>query len=306
MKKSITYSGIVLCISYIFAGILYITGVLNPSTQFIISSLYMFMPLLSAFIFDRLVYKNNPVDSWGLKFKFSLSLFLPLLFIPAFVVLTLVVNTLFPGTELVLNHIEASKNMMTPEQFEAARPQLESFSPALFYLLQIVSGIIAGYTINAFFAFGEEVGWRGSLLKTFEGKPFWQACLFSGAVWGIWHAPLVLLGHNYPEHPQIGVAMMVIWCILLTPIFIYVRVKSKSVFVASFLHGFLNAIAGFSLLLIVGGNDLTKGVTGAAGMIALLIINIALLFFDQYISKDRIMTSAISLNNFIEDAATQL
>ena len=160
--------------------------------------------------------------------------------------------------------------------------------------------MIAGYTINALFAFGEEVGWRSCLLNAFEGKPFWQACVFTGAVWGIWHAPLILLGHNYPEHPQIGVAMMTLWCILLTPMFIYIRVKTKSVYGDSFLHGFLNALAGLPLLLIIGGNDLTKGVTGAAGMIALVIINAALIFYDVYISKDRIMASVIKLQKAFE------
>jgi len=297
MRKSIMYSVAVLGISYSVVGILVFTGILNPSTQYVISMLYMFLPLVTALIFDRLVYKNNLVTSWGLKFKFNRWLFWPLAIIPIFVALTLVINLMFPGTRLELNHIAAHENLLTTEQFEAARLQLESIPSAMFYLIQILSAIVAGYTINALFAFGEEVGWRGYFLNTFEGKPFWQASLFTGSVWGIWHAPLVLLGHNYPEHPQIGVAMMTLWCILLTPMFIYVRVKAKSVYGASFLHGFLNALAGLPLLLIIGGNDLTKSVTGAAGMIALIIINAALYAFDVYISKDRIMVSDIILSN---------
>jgi membrane protease YdiL (CAAX protease family) len=295
MRKPIMYSAVVLGISYWLAGILYFTGVLNPSTRIVISSIYMFLPLVAALIFDRIVYKNNLVDSWGLKFKFNRWLFSPLVFILILVVLTIAVNLMFPGIRLELNHVEAAKNLMSPEQFEAVRIQFESIPATLFFLMQILSAIIAGYTINAMFAFGEEVGWRGCFLTTFEGKPFWQACIFTGAIWGIWHAPLILLGHNYPEHPQIGVGMMTLWCILLTPMFIYVRVKTKSIYGASFLHGFLNALAGLPLLLIIGGNDLTNGVTGASGMIALVIINAALLFFDICISKDRIMVSEIRL-----------
>jgi membrane protease YdiL (CAAX protease family) len=293
MKKAFVYTAMILCISYIFAGVLILAGVLNQSTRSVISMIYMLLPLTASFILDKFVYKVNLTESWGLKFTFNRWLFLPLILIPVFVILTLIISLFFPGTSLILNHVEASKNLLTPEQFETARSQLESVPSGLYYITQILSAILAGYTINAIFAFGEEAGWRGHLLKTFEGKPFWQAWLFTGAVWGIWHAPLILLGHNYPEHPRIGVAMMTIWCILLTPMFIYVRQKAKSVYSASFLHGFLNALAGLAILLIAGGNDLTKGASGASGMIAMIIINASLYIYDVYIKKENLFLSDI-------------
>ena len=36
-----------------------------------------------------------------------------------------------------------------------------------------------------------------------EGVGVW------GVIWGFWHAPLILNGHNYPQHPVVGVFMMV-------------------------------------------------------------------------------------------------
>ena len=39
----------------------------------------------------------------------------------------------------------------------------------------------------------------------------------------------------------------------------------KSVITAAIYHGTLNAIAGIGVLYLVGGNDLTNGVTGIAG-----------------------------------------
>ena len=83
----------------------------------------------------------------------------------------------------------------------------------------------------------EEIGWRGLLQRELGFMEFWKSSLTIGVIWGIWHAPIILQGHNYPEHPVIGVFMMTIWCILLAPIFSYIRLKSKSVIAAAIMHG---------------------------------------------------------------------
>jgi uncharacterized protein len=75
---------------------------------------------------------------------------------------------------------------------------------------------------------------------------------------------------------------------------LYIAIKSKSVIAAAIMHGTMNAIAGISIMLIDGGNDLTTGVTGLAGFITLSIILAGLFIFDRYISKDRIFTNRIS------------
>lgn len=57
--------------------------------------------------------------------------------------------------------------------------------------------------------------------------------------------------------------------------------KSGSVIAASVLHGTLNASAGIALLFARGRSDLVVGVTGAAGLIAVLLPNAAILLFDR-------------------------
>ena len=98
-----------------------------------------------------------------------------------------------------------------------------------------VSGLISGITINAVFAFGEEIAWRGFLMKEFKGKKFLLAALWIGIIWGLWHTPIILNGHNYPQHPMAGVFMMVVFCLLLTPMLMYFRQKSGSVIVPAIL-----------------------------------------------------------------------
>ncbi|MFW6136657.1 MAG: CPBP family intramembrane glutamic endopeptidase, partial [Candidatus Aminicenantaceae bacterium] len=81
----------------------------------------------------------------------------------------------------------------------------------------LLQGLAAGVTANAVAAFGEELGWRGFLQKEFSGFGFRKASFLIGVIWGIWHASLILLGHNYPHTPIAGVFMMVVWCVLFGP-----------------------------------------------------------------------------------------
>jgi len=154
--------------------------------------------------------------------------------------------------------------------------------------------MLAGITINAVAAFGEELGWRGFLLNQFKEMKFVQAALIIGFIWGIWHAPLILMGHNYPQHPQIGVLMMVVLCILWTPFYLYITIKSRSIIAAAIMHGTMNATASISIIAISGGNDLTSGIAGGAGFIALAFFMIGLFIYDQFVSKDKILTNKIS------------
>jgi membrane protease YdiL (CAAX protease family) len=68
--------------------------------------------------------------------------------------------------------------------------------------------------------------------------------------------------------------------LLLSPIFSYIRIKSGSVIAAAILHGTLNATGGLSIM-IVNGNDLVTGVTGASGFIILSILNLLIFVLDH-------------------------
>lgn len=165
--------------------------------------------------------------------------------------------------------------------------------------ITLLSGMVAGVTINALFAFGEEIGWRGYLLKQFEGKNFLTTSIIIGIIWGLWHAPLILLGHNYPQHPQWGVLMMVVMSIPLSFIIQYFRVKSGSVIVAAVMHGTFNALAGMAFIFIDmnNWNDLIDASCGLTGICSLLVVAIAIFLFDRYITREHLITRPISIPN---------
>jgi membrane protease YdiL (CAAX protease family) len=135
--------------------------------------------------------------------------------------------------------------------------------------------LIAGPSINAVAAFGEELGWRGLLLRELEPLGFWSSSLVIGFFWGLWHLPLIAAGYNYPGHPITGPIMMIVLSMLVSPLIGYVRRRAQSVFAAAVFHGTFNAAATL-VIFIRGGNAFTVGITGAAGLITLLLADVAL------------------------------
>nr|WP_228531146.1 MULTISPECIES: CPBP family intramembrane glutamic endopeptidase [Myxococcaceae] len=154
-------------------------------------------------------------------------------------------------------------------------------SPATLVALQVAVGVVAGPVLNAVVALGEEWGWRGYLLPRLLPWGTWRALLAHGALWGLWHAPVVLQGYNYPQHPVAGVGFMVVSCVLLGVLFGWLRLASGSVWPCVIAHGSLNALAPAVMLLPRAGaawDTAEVGVLGwpgwllmAAGVCALVL-----------------------------------
>ncbi len=100
-------------------------------------------------------------------------------------------------------------------------------------------------TIISFAAFGEEGGWRGymmpKLIKLVGTK---KAVFIGGIIWGLWHAPLTCIGHNfgtdYPGFPYLGILVMCIDCTFMGIMLTYITVKSGSIWPAAIMHAVNN------------------------------------------------------------------
>jgi membrane protease YdiL (CAAX protease family) len=148
-------------------------------------------------------------------------------------------------------------------------------TPAMIVLLQTIAALTVAPFFNSLFALGEELGWRGFLLPRLmrSGIGQWTALVTSGAVWGVWHAPIILLGHNYPDHPRLGVLLMTVFCVLLGVLFGWLRLASRSVWPSTIAHATLNAVAGLPLVLLTPFNFALGGMlTGAVGWIPLALL----------------------------------
>ncbi len=174
---------------------------------------------------------------------------------------------------------ERLSGTLPPDALAEAKAELETMPGGLLPVLMSAQALVAGVTINAVAGFGEELGWRGFLYERWRGLGFWKSAFAIGAVWGVWHAPLILQGHNYPAHPVLGVVWMTAWCVALAPLFQYVRLRSGSVIAAAMMHGTLNASAGFGMMFLRGGSDLEVGATGAVGIAVAVGLNLLLWLF---------------------------
>ena len=119
-----------------------------------------------------------------------------------------------------------------------------------------VQGMLAGLTINGLFAFGEEYGWRGVLADELRPLGRVRATLLTGVLWGLWHAPIIMLGHNYGDEWRWGILAMVVWTVPLSFLLTWTRDRTGSVLAPSLLHGCYNGVIGLFLYLIIGGNVL--------------------------------------------------
>lgn len=266
-------------LSWGIAGIYYLAGGrLTSPTALIMLLLYMFMPMVSAIILQKFVYKKPLKKPLYIFFKPNKYFFIALLIPFLIAVVGIGVSLLFPSVSFspgMEGMIEKYSSVLSPSDLVKMKEQIAA-SPIHPFWLAIIQGVVAALTVNAIAAFGEELGWRSYLYNELKKYGFWYTSVFTGIIWGLWHAPIILQGYNYPDAPLLGVFLMTLFTILYSPIFTYIRFKSRSVIAASILHGGINASAGLAVLFTRGGNTLLVGALGLSGLIVLAIIDLVL------------------------------
>ncbi|MGC8827585.1 MAG: CPBP family intramembrane glutamic endopeptidase [Anaerolineae bacterium] len=124
----------------------------------------------------------------------------------------------------------------------------------LLWFIAALQAVVLGPFLGLLFAFGEEFGWRGYLQSELLRLGKVRAMLVIGVIWGIWHAPVIAMGHNYPGYPAAGILLMTAYCIGLAVILGYAVLKSGSVWLAAFLHAVNNQAASFFLAAVYRPN----------------------------------------------------
>ncbi|MDN6529082.1 MAG: CPBP family intramembrane metalloprotease [Brevibacterium sp.] len=138
---------------------------------------------------------------------------------------------------------------------------------------------------NALPAFAEEAGWRGWLLPALRPLGTWPALLLSGAIWGLWHTPIVLLGQNFDEPNIWGVLLMTGGGMAWGVLFGWLRLRTGSNWPAVIGHGSLNASGGLVFLLGTARDPAELALVnplGVAGWIVIGIVVIVLALTGQF------------------------
>ncbi|MDP1834967.1 MAG: CPBP family intramembrane metalloprotease [Chlamydiales bacterium] len=131
----------------------------------------------------------------------------------------------------------------------------------------LITTIFLGATINGIAALGEELFWRGYLHEKLKYLGIVRASLIIGTAWGIWHAPIILMGYNYPTHEWLGVVMMTLITISISPIQFFLREESGAIMAPAIFHGVFNAMAGLAFLVYTKPDTLFVGATGIVGFV---------------------------------------
>jgi len=245
----------------------------------------MYVPFVSAVIVQKLVWRRGLWSQVGFAFRWNRWIVVAWLAMPVLALAATGVALLFPGVEYTPDSagmFERFGDMMTPEQVAQMKAQIAEMSVHPFWLT-LASSLTFGLVITALATFGEEAGWRGYLLKQLAYLGFWRSSLLIGFVWGVWHFPVILAGHNYPHHPVAGVFLMIAFCVAASPLHAYVTLRSRTPLAAVILHAGVNSSAGLSLML-VRGHELYVGVMGLAGLVVLSVANVVLYLHDRYVA----------------------
>ncbi len=141
-------------------------------------------------------------------------------------------------------------------------------------LLEVFLAYPTALTVNAFFALGEELGWRGYLFDLLDREVNVRNVLTVGVIWALWHSSAItLIGLDYPNLRAFGVPLFTVLCILFTlPMLQMVR-RTESVLPAVSLHGSINALIGMFTITskLSGAENEIFGGTGLLGILSWLL-----------------------------------
>ncbi|GAB3563537.1 CPBP family intramembrane glutamic endopeptidase [Spelaeicoccus albus] len=165
--------------------------------------------------------------------------------------------------------------------------------------VQIIAIPFAAIIPNALLTIGEELGWRGWLLPTLRPLGTWPALLVTGAIWGFWHTPLILLGYNFGLTNWYGVLLMIAASMILGILIGWLRLRTASVWPCVFAHGAANAAGGFAGLVVAAGDHPSPIAAGPLGWITWIVMAVVigiLLVTGQFTKQPRLRRRSTPAN----------
>lgn len=296
-KRILSFLGLAFGITWGFVAVGYLLGVRDASHWGYtpVAVLGMWGPGLAALIqhrfLDRATWNGLGLSlkgtHWGVV---ALTALLGLCIVPLYLLVQYMLGEVSGSAAFGHVSITTERLIVTLEEMLASSGQaqlsdvvtqaLYDVSAPLVLLFALGVALIAAFSINLPFMLGEELGWRGYLWQSTSHWAGLRRAVFTGTVWGFWHAPFIAMGHNYPDHRAAGIGMMVLFCLLAALLFDWTRTRSRSVWSACILHGLINGSAGITVLFAYGGHPLLASVVGVAGFVTLALLGTLILLLD--------------------------
>ncbi len=285
VKRILIYVGITFLITYlleicILRNLIGSDDVVQNSIAQAVTMGVMLVPTLGVVI-TRLVTHEGFADAWiAPHIKGNIKYYLIAWFGPA--VLTIIGAVIY----FLMFPEEYDSQMSNAIQIYADQGiQFTTQQLRIATVSQLVTAVVIAPVLNCITCFGEEWGWRGYLVpKLSERMSFAPMALISGLIWGLWHAPLIAMGHNYGTDytgaPYLGILGMCIFCIVMGTIFSYLCLRTKSCIPGVIGHGALNGFAQAGIIFSKdGGNPfIGPAPTGVIGGIGFIIAACFIIF----------------------------
>lgn len=218
-------------LSWAFAGLFYLPGIFDEDVVLSLTNIFAMLTPAIASLLTRRITKEGMANSMlrlnisGNVKYYLLAVALPLIY----AAVTDVLNVLVMGEKFDLN-----------AAFDYAEVSAVGYTAAIFFNIAISFATLPIYL-------GEELGWRGYLfpkLKTVMTRP--AAYIVGGIIWGAWHTPAIIGGHNfgkdYAGYPYVGVLTMCVSCIAIGIIFTWLTEKTNSAYPAAIAHAVNNNV----------------------------------------------------------------
>ncbi|MFC1767706.1 CPBP family intramembrane glutamic endopeptidase, partial [Candidatus Margulisiibacteriota bacterium] len=248
-------------------------GGVDINLMILVVAASMFAPAIATIIVKSFYFKESLRD-YGFNFK-KPAYHLIAWILPVILALFALFLTLSLGLGKLDPSMKSFLDMLPKETIKNLGGEIPSFR------FIIATAMFLPVIINCFFTIGEELGWRGFLQD--ELKPLGQkkSYFIVGLIWGVWHAPIILMGHNYPTSPYLGVLWMIIFCVLLSYIFGWLKDKAGSIFAPTIAHASLNGPAMVTYMVLKDSNILLGGMLGITGFMAMSLFVAYLLLTGQ-------------------------
>ena len=283
-RKEIVFVGLSLVLAWLVALPLWLSQS-RPTWLIQVTALVMMpMPTLAAIITHRIYHSDKPfIDVTALRGGKPLTV-LRWCCVASFSVVIQLIATIMVGA------LSGAGNFSFSDAAIRARlPHVPGVSSALdpstlppawlLLVIALVSGIIGGFSFNAIAALGEEVGWRGWWASQRQGQNFWVNAVVIGAIWGLWHLPINMVGYNYPGVNRVAAcSMFVVYCICAGSLLLELRNRSHSIYPAAVAHSTINGLVGICALFMDSSPTmwLVYSPTGVVGCVILVVITLVL------------------------------
>ncbi len=280
-KRIRIYIGFAFGIAWLTALGIYLTGGLagSPYALLLVTVGYMGAPAL-AHILTRLVTREGWRDLY-LRPNFRQGWLYWLICWIAPVLFTFAGMAIFFA--LFPQYFDPSLSMVQKMMQGTTGQTIPEINPRMIVVMQTVTALLIAPIINAIPILGEEFGWRAYLQPKLMPLGGRRAMLWMGVIWGLWHAPIIAMGHNYgldyPGAPWLGILAMTWFTFVLGTFIGWASLRAGSVWPAVIGHGALNGIAGIYVFFTQGTPNLLLGpvLAGFIGSLGIAVVALVIL-----------------------------